>query len=319
MKIDRLIGIITILLQNDKTTAPELAERFEVSRRTINRDIEDICKAGIPVITTQGYGGGLSIAEGYKFDKTLFTKEELQAVFAGLRGMDSVSKGSALASLLDKLSDKGQRVIAEDMIIIDLASHYQTSLTQKIDILKKAIWTKHIVSFQYYYEKGETKRFIEPYRLIFKWSSWYVFGFCLDRQAYRLFKLNRLWDLQIDGETFLEREIPEEELSFGDYLAESKFHLKAVFEKSEKHRLIEEYGIDSYLVCQDERLLFERDFASYENMREWIFSFGDKVLILAPKELLNDRKKQAENIIKMYAERTEDFAREYYDSQNKRK
>ncbi len=84
MKIDRLIGIITILLQKEKTTAPELAERFEVSRRTINRDIEDICKAGIPVISTQGYGGGFSIAEGYKLDKSLFTNDELQAVLRDL-------------------------------------------------------------------------------------------------------------------------------------------------------------------------------------------------------------------------------------------
>lgn len=299
MKIDRLIGIITILLQNDKTTAPELAKRFEVSRRTINRDIEDICKAGIPVVATQGYGGGLSIADGYKLDKSLLTKDELQAVLAGLKGMESISKSSALATLLDKLLNKEQRAIAEDMFIIDLASHYQDSLIQKIEMLKRAIDTKHILSFQYYYEKGEAKRCIEPYRLVFKWSSWYVFGFCLDRQAYRLFKLNRLWDLQINGETFAERKIPEAELLFNDYFAESKLHLKAVFAKSEKYRLIDEYGIDSYSVCKDESLFFERDFTSYENMREWIFSFGDKVSVLAPKELLDDRKKQAENIIKM--------------------
>lgn len=315
MKIDRLIGIVTILLQKDKTTAPELAERFEVSRRTINRDIEDICKAGIPIVTTQGYGGGISIADGYKFDKSFFTKDELQAVLAGLRGMESVSKGSALASLLDRLSDKGQRILAEDIIIIDLASHYQASLTQKIEIIKKAHKTKHMLSFQYYYGKGEAKRRIEPYRLVFQWSSWYVFGFCLDRQAYRLFKLNRLWDLQINEETFSEREIPAEALSFGDYLAEGSFHLKAVFAKSEKHRLIEEYGMDSYSVCPDEGLLLERDFASYENMREWIFSFGDKVFVLAPKELQDDIKKQAENILKMYAEKTDAFAGEQYDSQ----
>lgn len=298
MKIDRLIGIIIILLQNDKITAPELAERFEVSRRTINRDIEDICKAGIPLVTKQGYSGGISIMDGYKFDKTLFTTGELQAIIAGLRGMDSVSKGSTLTSLLDKLSSKGQRIIADDIIIIDLASHYQPSLTEKIELIKKAIWTKHILSFQYYYEKGEAKRRIEPYRLIFKWSSWYMFGFCLDRNAYRLFKLNRLWNLRIDEETFSEREIPEEELSFGDYLAEGSLHLKAVFEESEKHRLIEEYGIDSYSIRKDNKLLFERDFSSYENMREWIFSFGDKVSILAPLNLQSDRKRQAENILK---------------------
>ena len=91
MKIDRLIGIITILLQKDKVTAPELARRFEVSRRTINRDIEDICKAGIPIVTTQGNGGGISISDSYKIDKTLFTHDELQAVFSGLQGIDSVS------------------------------------------------------------------------------------------------------------------------------------------------------------------------------------------------------------------------------------
>ena len=84
MKVDRLIGIVTLLLQNEKMTAPELASRFEVSRRTINRDIEDICKAGIPIVTTQGVGGGISIMEGYSIDKTLFTSAEIQAIFSGL-------------------------------------------------------------------------------------------------------------------------------------------------------------------------------------------------------------------------------------------
>ncbi len=298
MKIDRLIGIITILMQNDKVTAPELAKRFEVSRRTIQRDIEDICKAGIPVTSTQGYGGGLSIAEGFKLDKALFTKEELQAVFAGLRGVDSVSKTSTLTSLLDKLSQKGQRVVAEDIVIIDLASHYQASLTDKLERIKEAIRSKHTVSFQYYYEKGEVARRIEPYRLVFQWSAWYVLGFCLTRQDFRLFKLNRLWDLRIDEDTFSEREIPQEALSFGAYLAQGRFHLKAVFAEGEKHRLIEEYGMDSYSLREDGKLLFEWDFAGYENMREWVFSFGDRVQVLAPQELREDRIKQAENILK---------------------
>ncbi len=304
MKIERLIGIITILLQNDKVTAPELARRFEVSRRTINRDIEDICKAGIPIVATQGYGGGLSIADGYKLDKTVLTKAELQDMLAGLRGMDSVSKGS-LAGLLEKLSGKEARVVAEDTIIIDLASHYQAShyqasLSQKIALIKEAIRTKRILSFQYYYGKGEARRSIEPYRLVFKWSSWYVFGFCLKRQDYRLFKLNRLWDLQAGEDTFIPRKLSPEQLSFEEHFTKGGIHLKAVFEASEKYRLIEEYGIDSFAAREDGKLLLERDFASYENMREWIFSFGDKVSVLAPKELLEDRRKQAENILKQH-------------------
>ena len=78
MKIERLIGILSILLQEDKTTAPELAERFEVSRRTINRDIEDLCKAGIPIRTVQGTGGGISIMDGYRMDRTILTSRDMQ-------------------------------------------------------------------------------------------------------------------------------------------------------------------------------------------------------------------------------------------------
>lgn len=103
VKIDRLIGIITILLQKDKVTAPELAERFEVSRRTINRDIMDICKAGIPIVTTQGSGGGISILDGYKIDKALISEDELQAILSGLHGIDSVSKKFILVKYCRKI------------------------------------------------------------------------------------------------------------------------------------------------------------------------------------------------------------------------
>ena len=91
MKIDRMIGILSILLQQDKVTAPFLAEKFEVSRRTINRDIEGLCKAGIPLVTAQGTNGGISIMEGYKIDSTLLTSADMQAILAGLRRLDSVS------------------------------------------------------------------------------------------------------------------------------------------------------------------------------------------------------------------------------------
>ncbi len=298
MKIDRLIGIITILLQRDKITAPELAERFEVSRRTINRDIEDICKAGIPVITTQGNGGGISIIDNYKIDKSLLTSEELQAIFTGLKSIDSVSKTSYMKKLFEKLSNQDNHTVAEDIIIIDLASHYQESLKHKIEIIKNAAQEKKMISFHYYYEKGEGIRRIEPYRLVFKWSSWYVFGYCLDRNAYRLFKLNRLWNLQVLKDIFLPRDIPESELQFDNYFSSNNIHLKAIFAESEKHRLIEEYGIDSFSMMDSGELMLERDFASYENMRSWIFSFGDKVKILEPTVLRDDRKKQAENIIR---------------------
>ena len=89
MKIDRLIGILSILLQKETMTAPELAKRFEVSRRTINRDIDELTYAGIPIRTTQGVGGGISIAEGYKMDRTILTLKDMQVILAGLPWLNS--------------------------------------------------------------------------------------------------------------------------------------------------------------------------------------------------------------------------------------
>ena len=297
MKIDRLMGILTLLLRQDRVTAPQLAQRFEVSRRTINRDIEDLCRAGIPVVTVQGYGGGLSIADGYKIDATLLTREELQAVLAGLRGLDSVSAEPRFPALADKLSGKHTQIVADETLVIDLASHYSASLIPKLESIKAAIQTRRVVSFWYYYEKGESRRVIEPYRLVFRWSSWYVFGYCRKRRAFRLFKLSRLWDLCVTDELFSAREIPQELFSFDEHFTESALHLKAVFDAGEKHRLIDEYGMDCFTVCEDGGLLFEWDYHSYTAMREWIFSFGDKVTVLEPAALREDRLLQAQRIV----------------------
>lgn len=294
MKIDRLMGIVMLLLQQDKVTAPELAERFEVSRRTINRDIENICRAGIPLVTTQGYRGGVSIAEGFKLDKSLLTMDELQAVLSGVKGLDSVWDTPHFDALAEKLSAK-----VPDDILIDMASHYQVPLIQKITAIRAAIRDRQHISFRYCYEKGECRRTIEPYKLVYQWSAWYVWGWCIDREAFRLFKLNRLWELEPGSDIFTARDLPPDQLDFGHYFSSGAFHLKALFEGSEKHRLIEEYGPSCYC-AQQGKLLLERDFASYSNMREWVLSFGGRVEVLEPKELRADLLRQAEDMLKKY-------------------
>ena len=103
MKTDRLIGILSVLLQQERSTAPELAAKFEVSRRTINRDIETLCKAGIPVSTVQGAGGGIRIMEGYRIDRTLLTSRDMQMILTGLRSLDSVSGSRYYVQLMEKL------------------------------------------------------------------------------------------------------------------------------------------------------------------------------------------------------------------------
>ena len=120
MKIDRLIGILSILLQEEKITAPELAKKFEVSRRTINRDIEDLCKAGIPILTSQGAGGGISIMDGYKMDRTILTSRDMRMIMAGLRSLDSVSGSHYYRQLMEKLKAGSSDVIGTSMDIVCL-------------------------------------------------------------------------------------------------------------------------------------------------------------------------------------------------------
>jgi predicted DNA-binding transcriptional regulator YafY len=288
-----------ILLRQDKVTAPYLAEKFEVSRRTINRDIEDICKAGIPVVTTQGVHGGISVAEGFKIDKNLLKQEELEAILIGLKSLASVTGEGAMEQLLDKLSVKDNVVSKGDNIIIDLASHYKSSLSEKIELLKKAIKDKRLVSFLYFNSNGESRRVMEPYYITFKWCSWYVFGYCRDREDFRLFKLNRMADLSFGNETFSLRELPPERKELNQYFQEN-YPVKIIFDSCVKYRLVDEYGLESFKILDDGRLLFDNYFTDKEYMVSWLFSFTDKAEIIEPVWLKDEIVAYAENIIKKY-------------------
>ena len=173
MKIDRLIGILSILLQRESVTAPELAEHFEVSRRTINRDVEALCQAGIPIVTRQGAGGGISIMEGYRMDRTVLSVADMQAILAGLRSLDSVSDTRRYAQLMEKLSAGTSDVIsAGPAFLIDLSSWYKDSLAPKIQLIHGAIEAGLVIGFDYLSPDGESRREIEPCYLVFRWSSW---------------------------------------------------------------------------------------------------------------------------------------------------
>ena len=297
MKLDRMIGILSILLQHEKVTAPYLAERFEVSRRTINRDIEALCMAGIPLITEPGRNGGISIIEGYKIDRTLLSAADMQAILAGLRSLDSVSGTNRYAQLMEKLSAGSSTLLAGDThILIDLSSWYKTSLSPKIELLHDAILTAHKVSFSYFAPKGESQRTVEPYDLIFQWTSWYLWGWCEKRKDFRLFKLGRMTDLQT-GEAFEKRAAPLPDLSPGRVFPDM-YQVKAKIQPEYKWRLIEEYGPDSFTKQPDGTLLFSFGFADKTSVVGWIASFGEGAQLLEPAELREDVLEFAEGIRK---------------------
>ena len=288
MKLDRLIGILSLLLQTDKITAPELAKRFEVSRRTINRDIESLCKAGIPIVTTQGAGGGISIMGSYKLDKTLLTSRDMRDILAGLRSLDSVNGTNRYGQLMEKLSaGSSDFLIGDQTMLIDLSSWYRQSLAPKIDIIRTAIDECRTLSFQYYAPGGEGQREIEPCFLIFRWSSWYVWGWCRLREDYRLFKLNRMEALELSASVFEKRKAPMPDLS-NERIFPGGLHVKAIFQPECKWRLIEEFGVDCFAEQEDGSLLFSADYTDKENLITWLMSFREKAILLEPKEVRDE-------------------------------
>ena len=285
MKIDRLIGILSILLQEEKTTAPELAKRFEVSRRTINRDIEDLCMAGIPVVTSQGAGGGISIMDGYKMDRTILSSKDMQMIMAGLRSLDSVSGSHYYGQLMEKLkAGSSDFVSGNESILIDLSSWNRETLSPKIELIQDAIELEKTIRFQYYAPSGDTEREIEPYFLIFKWSSWYVYGYCLLRNDFRLFKLNRMTDITHVKSFEKKQDVPVSDLS-KEKVFPSDFRVKALFEPSMKWQLIEEYGAESFTEQPDGKLLFECDYADDEGLLSWLLSLRDQVTVIEPESI----------------------------------
>lgn len=298
MKIDRLIGIIITLQQKKTVTAPYLAEKFEVSRRTISRDIEDICKAGIPIVTTQGVGGGISIMEGFSLDTTVFTQQELTAIFTGLRSMESVSNDLSAEKLAQKLGGDSAIRLADHMVI-DLASYYKNDLVPKVERIKQAIGQSKCVAFHYCYNKGEAEKVIEPYLIMYKWSDWYVFGYCKERQDFRMFKLRRLWNLEMTEESFEPRDISRKESQVGSHIRDD-YRITAVYDPSVKYRLVEEYGPDSFTVQEDGSLYTQWGFTRPNEAVEWFLSFGSKVKVLAPPEMVERMKKTLEDMKNLY-------------------
>ena len=184
-----------------------------MSRRTIARDIDSLNMAGIPIQTTRGTRGGIRIMEGYRLDKTALTSADLQSILAGLRGLDSASKTRRYAALMEKLSAGSSTTItADEHVLINLAAWDRATVSKRVETVHGAIEEQRSLSFLYVAPSGETSRTIEPYYLIFEWSSWYVWGYCELRDDFRLFKLSRMTDMKVES-PFASREAPLPQLS----------------------------------------------------------------------------------------------------------
>ena len=296
MKDNRLFRILYYILEKEKVTANELADKFEVSVRTIYRDIDSISSVGVPIFTTQGKGGGIKIDNEYILNKSLFDANEKEQIIAALQGLEKTNKVYK-SELITKLSALF-KIKNSNWIEIDFTSWGSNNTYQDLfNTLKITIINKNIISFSYNSSKGEKiNRKVKPIRLLFKEQDWYLYAFCLLRNDFRYFKLSRIKDLEvlaINYEDNFENEVLKKELKY-----ENIVNIKLKFNKSVAFRVYDEFKA----IEEDEKgnLYVEIKIPNNYKLYNYIFSFGSNVEILEPKEIRNQFKNTIDELAKKY-------------------
>lgn len=297
MQMDRLFQIVYYLLENRKSSAPELAKKFEVSTRTIYRDLDIISAAGIPIYTTQGKGGGVSLLDNYVLDKSLFSEKEQEQILMALQGIAS-TEGENADELLSKLSALFQ-IKWTDWIEVDFSDWNKNKADQVFAKVKKAIFERRIIIFSYFGSNGRyLSRSVKPIKLVFKGKDWYLYGFCLLRNDYRFFKLTRIKDLVLSNEMFIrdESDSPKEKMEMPNYNTVSvtlKFSQQIAF------RVHDEFPDDA-ITYDENNLYVTADLPDHEVIYHYLLTFGDDAEVLAPAYIRNGMKDKVNSILKKY-------------------
>lgn len=223
MKIDRLSGLLSVLANTEQITVQELADRFEVSRRTIFRDLDALSRAGIPITSSPGLGGGVSVIEGYKLNNQMLSDGDKEKIFTALNGLKSLGSDDSVTSLIAKLVPENETdFFSRSNYVIDFSSWFSDSIThEKALKLHGAICGNRCVSLEYISQKSRSVRTVEPCKLVFKQSHWYLYAFCQEKEEFRLFRLNRIVWFDILEQQFQPR--PVNNIEFASYYGEELF------------------------------------------------------------------------------------------------
>ena len=296
MRDSRLFRILYYVLEKGKVTANELSEKFEVSVRTIYRDIDVISSAGIPIYATQGKGGGIEIADDFVLKKSLLSEKEQEQILVALKGLEGINKQYE-NELLTKLSAffkiKNTNWIEVDFTNWQRGNEYD----ELFNDIKSAIINKNIIRFTYFSSnEKETSREVKPIRLLFKGWDWYVYTFCLLRNEFRYFKLSRIRDLKILDENF--EEVFEDVVLIKKMEYKDTVHVKLKFDRKVAFRVYDEMGD----IKEDEEgnLYAEIELPNDYNLYNYIFSFGESVEVLEPIEIRNNIRDMINKMSRIY-------------------
>jgi len=299
LKINRLLEIVTMLLNRETVTAKELADRFEVSTRTIYRDIEVLSSAGVPVYTNKGNSGGISLLEDYTLNKALLSKSESEGLLLAIKTMGATSYPEADA-ILEKIGSIFKSNKAHDWIEVDFEGwSSKVNEQDRFSKIRDAIINKKVISFDYVNGNGDkSSRSAEPVKLIFNAYTWYLIAYCLKRNSHRMFRLSRIKNVQITNRHFIEREIPE-------YEKQATCHALLVDLKLRCDGKVLNRLYDTF----DGECISKNNDGSYDLTvtipeEEWVYgyilSFGKHAEVLEPEHIREIIKTCAKEILEKY-------------------
>ncbi len=294
---NRLFEIIYILLERKKVTAKELAEKFEVSTRTIYRDIDLLSASGIPIYAVKGKDGGISILDNYVLDKSLLSEEEQNQILFSIQAMKKIN-GQDEKDILNKMSRLFNKKV-DDWIKVDFSNWGKEALQDKrFDMIKTAILDKKLIEFTYYNSNSEkTKRIVEPLQIYFKDKSWYLIAYCRVKNDYRIFKMARMKELKLCNEHF-EREIPNEyedkSIDFKTILLELEISNKLAY------RVYDEFENEEITKNKDGNFIIKVEYPENEWIYGYILSFGEYIKVISPESIKDIIKKKAQKILNNY-------------------
>lgn len=309
MKIDRLISIILLLLERKKVSAKELSETFEVSLRTIYRDIDIINISGIPIISTSGVNGGFQIMDNYKVDKKVFSASDIVTLLRGLESVSAVTNREDIINTLVKVrslipSEHSNDIeLKSNQILIDLQPwRGNPKLQTFLNNINEALEKQRLISFDYFDRNGKTSsRNIEPYKLMLKSHSWYIQGFCLEKQDFRLFKLSRMSNLQILDEPYMLRELPPVISEFTDMMDKKQMTVKLLIHTSARDKVIDYCGNENISPYGEDYFIALLPFIDDDSGYNLILSFGDKCQCIEPIHVRDELIRRIHNLAKLYA------------------
>ncbi len=301
MKIDRLLAIVMLLLTREKTTAAELAAYFEVSVRTIYRDLESLSMTGIPIYTEPGKGGGIFLMRDYRLERQFFCSSELQDIVAAVQGLSDITGDTGLGEAVEKMKFlSGETGEAEPVVFCDFKASMGESEKKVMSLITKAVRASNTVMFKYTArESGRMDRHVEPLRLVYLHKHWYLQAWCRERQDYRLFKISRIEDVRLTSAVF-DRTERLKELPPADSRSDRpRRELKLLF-SGPGAEAAREFFKDGSISKEKDGILVHAKWSLDEWVYGFLMGFGADLTVIEPSDVRNEVIKRHKKAFEKY-------------------